>query len=98
MQSQSAANIFPAFYVGNYDHVLDAQGRVSLPSDWRSKDQETEMVMIPTRDQALLLPRRSKTPLARTASLSISNSVNFIELLPALTTKIFMISDPPLDG
>ncbi len=55
MQSQSAANIFPAFYVGNYDHVLDAQGRVTLPSEWRSKDQETELVMIPARDNALLL-------------------------------------------
>ena len=55
MQSQNAANAIPAFYVGNYDHVLDAQGRVSLPSDWRNKDQETELVMIPTRDAALLL-------------------------------------------
>ena len=55
MQSQNAANAIPAFYVGNYDHVLDAQGRVSLPSEWRNKDQETEMVMIPARDNALLL-------------------------------------------
>ena len=50
MQSQTAANAIPAFYVGNYDHVLDAQGRVSLPSEWRNKDQETELVMIPARD------------------------------------------------
>ena len=35
--------------------MLDAQGRVSLPSDWRNKDQETELVMIPARDKALLL-------------------------------------------
>ncbi|MBE6359047.1 MAG: hypothetical protein E7057_07370 [Lentisphaerae bacterium] len=55
MANQSAANLFPGFFVGNYDHVLDAQGRVSLPSEWRSKDQETEMVMIPARDCALLL-------------------------------------------
>ena len=55
MQSMSAENLFPGLFVGNYDHVLDAQGRVSLPSDWRNKDQDTELVMIPTRDQALLL-------------------------------------------
>lgn len=51
----STGNIFPGFFVGNYTHALDAQGRVSLPSDWRNKDQDTEMVMIPARDQALLL-------------------------------------------
>ena len=55
MQSLSTGNLFPGLFVGDYDHVLDAQGRVSLPSDWRSKDQETELVMIPARDQALLL-------------------------------------------
>lgn len=55
MASSSLGNLFPGLFVGNYDHVLDAQGRVSLPSDWRNKDQETELVMIPTRDQALLL-------------------------------------------
>ena len=55
MQSTSVGNLFPGLFVGDYDHVLDAQGRVSLPSDWRSRDQETEMVMIPTRDKALLL-------------------------------------------
>ena len=55
MQSTSIGNLFPGLFVGNYDHVLDAQGRVTLPSDWRNKDQDTEMVMIPTRDQALLL-------------------------------------------
>ena len=51
----STGNIFPGFFVGNYTHALDAQGRVSLPSDWRNKDQDTEMVMIPAHDQALLL-------------------------------------------
>lgn len=55
MQTTAAGNLFPGLFVGDYDHVLDAQGRVSLPSDWRSKDQETELVMIPARDKALLL-------------------------------------------
>ena len=46
---------FPGLFVGEYDHVLDAQCRVSLPSEWRSRDAETELMMIPTRDKALLL-------------------------------------------
>ena len=48
-------NLFPGLFVGNYDHALDAQGRVCLPSDWREKDRETELVMIPARSKALLL-------------------------------------------
>ena len=55
MPGSSLGNLFPGLFVGNYDHVLDAQGRVSLPSDWRNKDQESELIMIPTRDKALLL-------------------------------------------
>ena len=53
--SQSAVEKMPDLFVGEFDHVLDAQGRVSLPSDWRSRDGETELMMIPTRDKALLL-------------------------------------------
>ena len=55
MATGAIGDLFPGLFVGNYDHVLDAQGRVSLPSDWRNKDQETELVMIPARDNALLL-------------------------------------------
>ena len=55
MPKESSGILFPGLFLGNYDHVLDAQGRVSLPSEWRSKDQATELVMIPTRDAALLL-------------------------------------------
>ena len=38
----------------------------------------------------LSVPRRSNCPLARTVSFAIENSVNFIELLPALMTRIFI--------
>ena len=55
MSDNSANAFFPGLFVGDYDHVLDAQGRVALPSDWRTKGQETELVMIPARDNALLL-------------------------------------------
>ena len=50
-----AENFLTNFFVGEYDHALDSQGRVCLPSDWREKDKETELVMIPARDNALLL-------------------------------------------
>ena len=42
-------------FLGEYDHVLDAQGRVTLPSEWRGKSGETELVMIPARGNALVL-------------------------------------------
>ncbi len=39
----------PIVFFGDYDHVLDAQGRVSLPSEWRKRDDETEMVLFPAQ-------------------------------------------------
>jgi len=50
-QTKSAVSLF----LGRYDHVLDAQCRVSLPSEWRRGDDAQELVMIPARDKALLL-------------------------------------------
>ena len=48
-------SLFSGLFLGEYDHALDAQCRVSLPSDWRSRDGETELVMIPARGKALVL-------------------------------------------
>ncbi len=42
-------------YLGEYDHALDNQCRVSLPSDWRNREGETELILIPAREQALVL-------------------------------------------
>ena len=55
MASDSMGELFPGLYLDSFDHVLDAQGRVSLPSEWRNKDGETEMVLLPTADKALVL-------------------------------------------
>ena len=55
MASNSIGELFPGLYLDSFDHVLDAQGRVSLPSEWRNKDGETEMVLLPTADKALVL-------------------------------------------
>ena len=51
----SVKNAFPPLYLGEYEHALDPQCRVTLPSDWRNKGGDTNLVMIPARDAALLL-------------------------------------------
>ena len=51
-KAKSAA---PALYLGEFEHALDPQCRVTLPSDWRDKEGNTHLVMIPARDAALLL-------------------------------------------
>ncbi len=51
----AADSSFLGLFVGEYDHALDPQCRVSLPSDWRNRGEETAMVLIPTRGKALLL-------------------------------------------
>jgi len=53
--AESANNAFQGLYLGEFEHSLDPQCRVSLPSDWRNRDGETLLVMIPARDAALLL-------------------------------------------
>ena len=45
----------PGLFLGEFEHALDPQCRVTLPSEWRSKDGDTHLVMIPARDAALLL-------------------------------------------
>jgi len=53
--SGAAKNAFPGLFLGEYEHTLDPQCRVSLPSDWRSRDGDTALVLIPARGEALLL-------------------------------------------
>ena len=45
----------PVLYLGEFEHALDPQCRVTLPSEWRNKDGDTHLVLIPARDAALLL-------------------------------------------
>ena len=44
----------PMFF-NSYERALDPQCRISLPSDWRSKDGDTEFVMFPAVGKALVL-------------------------------------------
>ena len=53
--ASDATTLFQGLFLGEYDHTLDAQCRVSLPSDWRNRGEETTMVLIPARGKALLL-------------------------------------------
>lgn len=54
MQS-SKNSLFSGLFLGEYDHVLDPQCRISLPSEWRNRDGETELVLFPARGKALVL-------------------------------------------
>ncbi len=45
----------PTLYLGEYEHALDPQCRVTLPSEWRNRNGDTSLVLIPARDAALLL-------------------------------------------
>lgn len=51
----SAKKGFAGLFLGEFEHTLDPQCRVSLPSEWRDKDGDTNLVLIPARDAALLL-------------------------------------------
>ena len=41
-------------YLGEFDYAVDAQGRVSLPGEWRGED-ESSWVLLPEGKKALLL-------------------------------------------
>ena len=43
------------FFFGEFDHALDSQCRVSLPSEWRRSDDELHLILFPGRDRDLLL-------------------------------------------
>ncbi len=53
--AKATESLFPGLFLGEFDHTLDPQCRVTLPSDWRSCDGSTELVLIPTRGKALIL-------------------------------------------
>jgi len=44
-----------AFFCGEFEHTLDSQCRVSIPSEWRRKSGETRLILFPGREKDLLL-------------------------------------------
>ena len=52
---KAAGGAFRGLFLGEFEHSLDPQGRLTLPKDWRNSNGDTALVMIPARDQALLL-------------------------------------------
>ncbi|MBR2508598.1 MAG: cell division/cell wall cluster transcriptional repressor MraZ [Lentisphaeria bacterium] len=43
------------FFFGEYEHSLDSQGRIAIPRDWRQEEGETRLILLPGRDNDLLL-------------------------------------------
>lgn len=43
------------FYLNEFEHALDKQGRVAIPSVWRSSDGSARFVLIPSEDSSLKL-------------------------------------------
>ena len=44
-----------AFFFGTYEHALDGQGRVAIPSEWRRSEGETRLILFQGADADLLL-------------------------------------------
>ncbi len=42
-------------FYGEHDRTLDPQCRISLPCEWRSRDEDSELVMLPAPGNALIL-------------------------------------------
>ena len=43
------------FYLTEFEHALDKQGRVTIPSAWRNSDGSGRFVLIPSSDSSLKL-------------------------------------------
>ncbi|MDD3118808.1 MAG: hypothetical protein PHQ27_06500 [Victivallales bacterium] len=44
------------YYFGEFTHTLDSQRRIAIPSEWRSKQEESRFIMLPGRDALMLIP------------------------------------------
>jgi len=43
------------FFFGAYEHALDGQGRVAIPSEWRRREGETRLILFQGSNSDLLL-------------------------------------------
>ena len=43
------------FYLKEYEHALDKQGRVAIPSAWRNSDGSGKFILLPSSDSTLKL-------------------------------------------
>lgn len=43
------------FYLNEFEHALDKQGRVAIPASWRSADGSGRFVLLPSSDSSLKL-------------------------------------------
>jgi MraZ protein len=57
-----------SFYLGEFTHTVDSQGRVAIPRDWRCSNGETRLVMLPgPANDLLLYPRTAFMEFIRNA-------------------------------
>ena len=72
MSSSSTKHCF----LGEYEHALDSQRRVAIPSEWRIKEGDGRFVLLPARGGALqLMPFEEfdKTILSNARKLSLAS-------------------------
>lgn len=55
MSSRNESIMEEPLFLGEFEHALDAQCRVSIPGDWRRGDGQSSFVLLPARDKALVL-------------------------------------------
>lgn len=47
-------------FVNSYTHTIDAQRRIAIPSEWRSRDGETSFYLLPAKENIVqLIPRET---------------------------------------
>ena len=55
MEANSSNNNVEVLYAGEFFHSVDAQRRVAIPSEWRSKGDDSRFYVLPGRHKALQL-------------------------------------------
>jgi len=73
-------------FTGEVEHSLDAQRRISIPSEWRAKEGSNRFVMLPAKGSTLqLVPfhtfREEILSKAKKASLANANDMRDLALL-----------------
>lgn len=43
-------------FCGEFEHSIDAQGRVAIPKEWRYKDRDTRFIIVPDKNFLQLYP------------------------------------------
>ncbi len=47
------------YFFGEFTHALDSQRRLAIPSEWRSKEEDSRFILLPGRDSLMMVPFES---------------------------------------